>query len=78
MTVQIFVDELLVLTTAQAAEAHGYSAAGMRATLNQAGVRPVAHLDGRTPLYDPDEIARALAERPGTGAPGRPRRRRAA
>lgn len=76
MEVQIHVDGKRVVTTAQAAADHGYTLDGMRATLRQAHVAPITRLDGRTPLYDPDAIARALANRPGVGAPGRPRRKR--
>jgi hypothetical protein len=76
MEVQILADGRPVITTQQAAASHGYTLDGMRATLRQAHVRPVTKLDGRTPLYDPMEVAAALAGRPGIGAPGRPRKRR--
>lgn len=75
MEVQVLADGRPVITTKQAADAHGYTLDGMRATLRQAHVQAVAHLDGRTPLYDPQEVATALAARPGVGAPGRPRKR---
>ena len=78
MHIEVLVDGHLALTTHQAAEQHGYTLAGMRATLRQAGVRPIAKLDERTPLYDPGALAAALAARPGIGAPGRPRARRRA
>lgn len=77
MRIEILVDGKPAVTTAQAAAARGYTLAGMRATIKQAGVQPIAHLDGRTPLYDPADLDRRLATRPGIGAPGRPRRRAA-
>jgi len=75
MQIEVRVDGQLVETTQQVADAYGYTLAGMRATLRQSGVEPVAHLDGRTPLYDPNEVRRTLAARPGIGARGRPRKR---
>lgn len=58
--VQILIEDRPVVTTAQAAAARGITPAGMRAVINQNGIRPVAHLDRRTPLYDAEELDRAL------------------
>lgn len=74
--IEVFVRGREAWTTQQVAEAYGYTLAGMRATLRQAGIQPVDMLDGRTPLYDPEEVQRVLTARPGVGAPGRPRNRR--
>jgi hypothetical protein len=54
--IEILVDGRPVLTTAQAAALRGITVAGMRAVIRQAGIRPVAHLDERTPLYDPRDL----------------------
>ena len=70
MHIEVLVDGHLALTTHQAAEQHGYTLAGMRATLRQAGVRPIAKLDERTPLYDPGALAAArLLSRSRLGLP---------
>lgn len=59
----------LVLTTAQAAERYGLALSSMRSALARGlGVDPVAALDARTPLYDADQLDRAMHERPGKGA----------
>lgn len=64
-------------TVALAAAEHGMSVKHMVITLVRLGVVPLpraddptqpARLDGRTLLYDRQEIARRLAARPGRGA----------
>jgi hypothetical protein len=55
---QVFVNGRLLVTTAQAAADRGITVAGMRKVLSQNGIEPVAELDGRTPLYDPVDLAR--------------------
>lgn len=52
MDIEILVDGRPVVTTKQAAAMRGITTAGMRKVLQQNGIEPVAHLDGRTPLYD--------------------------
>lgn len=62
--IEILVDGRHAVTTKQAAKARGITVAGMRKVLSQNGVEPVAELDGRTPLYDLDDLA-------GLNPPGR-------
>lgn len=57
-----------MITTAEAATAHGVTQAAMRKAISLNGIEPVAYVDGRTPLYEPDALARALQSRPGRGA----------
>lgn len=63
-TVEITVDGLPVATTARLAEDYGYDAGTMRKLLSRLGVRPIEHLDGRTPLYDPELVRAAIAAMP--------------
>jgi len=67
MDIQLLVDGRPALTTAQAAARHGLTPAGLRRIIHVHHIEPVAYLDDRTPLYDPDQLAAALAARPGRG-----------
>jgi hypothetical protein len=71
-------------TVALAAAEHGVTPKHMAITLDRLKIGPLPHatipgelarLDGRTLLYPAAEIRRRIAERPGRGAPGVPRRR---
>lgn len=64
---QILVDQRPALTTAEAAKLHGLTPSGLRAIISQNAIEPVAKLDERTPLYDAEQLERALAGRPGRG-----------
>lgn len=76
--IRITVDGRPALTVAQAAARLGIPASGLRRDLaREAGAPvPVAPLDARTPLYDAGDIdafGEQLQQRPGKGAPGKPR-----
>lgn len=66
--IEITVDGRPALTTAQAATRHGLKPSSLRGEIARAGLEPVAELDARTPLYDAEQLAAALAARPGKGA----------
>lgn len=57
-----------VVTTGQASELHAIPPATLRKEIQRLGLEPAAHLDARTPLYDAEQLAEALAARPGKGA----------
>jgi hypothetical protein len=65
--VRILVDGKLALTTAQAAQRHGRTVAGMRSLLSRARLDPVAYLDTRTPLYGAVALDKAVRAMPGRG-----------
>jgi hypothetical protein len=69
----ITVDGRPVLTTHQLASEFGLDPTGARTAFRRAGLAPVAHLDGRTPLYAAAAARQALTGRPGRGGPGMPR-----
>lgn len=76
--IRILVNGKLALTVAQAAERLGMTPAGLRRDLARepGAPAPVAHLDERTPLRLASDIkafGKQLGERPGRGAPGKPR-----
>lgn len=74
--IRITYDGEPALTTAQAAQRYGMTAAGMRAVLSRLGLQPLDEsVDGRTPLYLEAELDRAMAARPGQGRGSRPSRR---
>jgi hypothetical protein len=62
--IRIFVDGRLALTTAQAALRHGRSHAVMRMLIHRLGVKPVAHIDGRTPVYGAVALDKAVKAPP--------------
>lgn len=68
-----------VYTVTQVAAMRDVLRSTLSSAITRAGDRlqPAAYLDARTPLYDLDDLDRALAERPGTGAPGQPKPRKA-
>lgn len=66
MELEIYLNGRRLITTAEAARDRGITLAGMRKVLSQSGIRPVTHLDRRTPLYDPADVARLNP--PGRGA----------
>lgn len=77
-TIVITVDGKPALTTHQLAAEFGLDPSGARTAFRRAGIRPIDHLDGRTPLYEAASSRTALARRPGRrGVEGR-RLRRAA
>lgn len=68
VSVEILYQGRPVETTMQAAQRRGLGVNTLRPALSRAGLEPVAYLDGRTPLYEPDAVDRALDARPGRGA----------
>lgn len=67
-TVEILVNGQQALTPALAAIQYGMAAPDMRRLITRAELRPVAMLDGRTPVYDAAALAAAISGRPGRGA----------
>lgn len=57
-----------VVTTNLYAQERGILVDTLRKEIQRAGVQAVAHLDARTPLYDPEQLTAMLAARPGRGA----------
>lgn len=55
--IRLTVDGRPALTTAQASAVCGRDVPVMRMLLSRRRVRPVAYLDGRTPLWDAADIA---------------------
>lgn len=66
-TIRITVDGRPALTTHQLAAEFSLDPSGARTAFRRAGIRPVAQLDGRTPLYEAAPSRAALAARPGRG-----------
>lgn len=59
----------LAYTTSQAARRYGVQPASMRKQLDRLGIEPLPEpLDGRTPLYDAEQLDQAMRARPGKGA----------
>ncbi len=72
--IRITVDGKLALTVEQAALRYGLARSSMRAALTRLGVDPVAALDDHKQLYLATTLDKAMTERPGRGAPGKPRK----
>lgn len=70
--IRITVDGRPALTTAQAAQRHGYTPAAMRALLSarRYNLAPAAMLDPRTPLYDQESVRELIAGMVGQGKGG--------
>jgi hypothetical protein len=70
--IRITVHSKPALTTAMAAERHGYTPAGMRNLLSarRYNLDPVAMLDPRTPLYDQEAVDQVVANKVGQGKGG--------
>lgn len=77
--IRITVDGKLALTVKQAAARLGMTESGLRRDLaREPGAPEPVPLDGRTPVYrarDIDAFGKLLQQRPGKGAPGKPRAR---
>lgn len=68
-----------VYTVSQIAARRGVLRSSLSAVLTRAGdrIKPLGLLDKRTPLYTLEQIDQLYAERPGMGAPGQPKPRKA-
>lgn len=67
--IRITYDGKRVLTTAQAAQRYGLTAASMRSAIMRLGLEAMPEaLDGRTPLYSAADLEAAMKSRPGRGA----------
>lgn len=63
-TITITCDGLVVTTAVLAAARYDMQPQALRHSLDRAGIKPVGHLDRRTPLYVATAVDRHLASRP--------------